>query len=264
MQPTRDDAAVCGIAGMPAVRLQSPQLDGTRGSARAPERAYSPLFPPINFLPNPNITPNLHMAPYLNLPPAANQPPHLEGYNSVSPPLVYNLDGGRSAYAQYLPYARDALETGQIKMNGIQQFVGRGIRDGQGPWGMPEKQLPAVQYLKKQDSGLSHAGSGGSATLNNPVHKVPKVHPPTRNPLSRRSTKLYKLQACRRRLCPPCMRTCWFAAWGSVLELRGFAMYSVHGQTILTVQRVPFMGVLHRCLQAGVAACVQPRVKPAL
>lgn len=182
MQPTRDDAAVCGIAGMPAVRLQSPQLDGTRGSARPPERAYSPLFPPINFLPNPNITPNLHMAPYLNLPPAANQPPHLEGYNSVSPPLVYNLDGGRSAYAQYLPYARDALETGQIKMNGIQQFVGRGIRDGQGPWGMPEKQLPAVQYLKKQDSGLSHAGSGGSATLNNPVHKVPKVPPPHPQP----------------------------------------------------------------------------------
>lgn len=115
------------------------------------------------------------MAPYLNLPPPANQPPHLEAYNSVSPPLVYNLDGGGGAYAQYLPYAREGLETGQIKMNGIQPFVGRGIRDGQGPWGKPERQLPAVQYLKKQDSGLSHAGSGGSATLNNPVHKVPKV-----------------------------------------------------------------------------------------
>ncbi|KAL3149707.1 hypothetical protein ABBQ38_013537 [Trebouxia sp. C0009 RCD-2024] len=169
------DELTYGHAGMPAVRLQSPQLDGSRGSARPPDRAYSPLFhPPISFLPNPNITPNLHMAPYLNLPPSANQPPHLEAYNSVSPPLVYNLDGGGGGYAQYLPYAREGLETGQIKMNGIQQFVGRGIRDGQGPWGKPEKQLPAVQYLKKQDSGLSHAGSGGSATLNNPVHKVPK------------------------------------------------------------------------------------------
>ena len=169
-------SVILSDAGMPAVRLQSPQLDGSRGSARPPDRAYSPLFhPPINFLPNPNITPNLHMAPYVNLPPAAHQPPPFEAYNSVSPPLVYNLDGGGGAYAQYLPYAREGLENGQIKMNGIQQFVGRGIRDGQGPWGKLEKQLPAVQYLKKQDSGLSHAGSGGSATLNNPVHKVPKV-----------------------------------------------------------------------------------------
>ena len=164
---------------MPAARLQSPQLDGSRGSARLPERAYSPLFHPhINFLPDPTLNPNIHMAAYLNLPlPGGQPPPHLDGYNSVSPPLAYNLDGGKSAYAKYLPYAREGLENGQIKMNGIQQFVGRGIRDGQGPWGKPEKQLPAVQYLKKQDSGLSQAGSGGSATLNNPVHKVPKVYP---------------------------------------------------------------------------------------
>ena len=172
------DVVVVG-AGMPAARLQSPQLDGSRGSARPPERAYSPLFRPhINFLPDPNLHPNIHMAPYLNLPPPGGQlPQHLDGYNIVSPPLVYNLDGGKSAYAKYLPYAREGVENGQMKMNGIQQFVGRGIRDGQGPWGKPEKQLPAVQYLKKQDSGLSQAGSGGSATLNNPVHKVPKVVP---------------------------------------------------------------------------------------
>ena len=164
-------------AGMPAARLQSPQLNGNRGLARPPERAYSPLFhPPINFLPNPNLTPNLHMAPYLNRPPANGPAPHRNGYGSVSPPLAYPYDtanAGKHAYAKYLPYAPEGLDNGHVKMNGIQQFVG--IRDGQGPWGQAEKHVPAVQFLKKQDSGLSHAGSGGSATLNNPVHKVPKV-----------------------------------------------------------------------------------------
>ena len=166
---------------MPAARLQSPQLNGNRGLARPPERAYSPLFhPPINFLPNPNFTPNLHMAPYLNHAPANGPAPHRNGYGSVSPPLAYPYntaaDAGKHAYAKYLPYAREGLDNGHVKMNGIQQFAG--IRDGQGPWGQTEKQVPAVQFLKKQDSGLSHAGSGGSATLNNPVHKVPKVSMP--------------------------------------------------------------------------------------
>lgn len=38
-----------------------------------------------------------------------------------------------------------------------------------------EKYMPAVQFIKEH-SALTHASSGGSGTLNNPVHKVPKVH----------------------------------------------------------------------------------------
>lgn len=44
----------------------------------------------------------------------------------------------------------------------------------QGAWVKHEKYMPAVQYVKEH-SGLTHASSGGSGSLNNPVHKVPKV-----------------------------------------------------------------------------------------
>ena len=123
------------------------------------------------------------MSPYLNPPPISGQQ-NFDGYGNISPPLVYayaNPDAASNAYAKYLPYAANGIDIdiGQTKMNGNQQLVGgqggvMGVRDGQSPWGKPDKGVPAVQYLKEQ-SGLTLAGSGGSGTLNNAVHKVPKV-----------------------------------------------------------------------------------------
>lgn len=180
MQQVNDGLAY-GQAGTPAARLQSPQLNGFRGPARPPARAYSPLFhPPINLLPNPHFPSNPHLPPYLH-PSPANGQQNFDAYVNVnvSPPLVYayaNPDAGSTHYPKYLPYGVDGMDNGQIKMNAHQQLGGgglRGARDGQGPWGKPDKSVPAVQYLKEQ-AGLSHAGSSGSVTLNNPVHKVPK------------------------------------------------------------------------------------------
>lgn len=66
-----------------------------------------------------------------------------------------------------------------MQVNANQQNIGggvgtRGVMEGQGPWGKPDKVGPAVQLLREH-SGLTQASSGGSGTLNNPVHKVPKV-----------------------------------------------------------------------------------------
>ena len=170
---------------MPAARLQSPQLDGFRGPARPPARAYSPLFhPAINLLPNPHATPIPHLPPYFNPPPFSAHP-NLDGYLNVSPPYVpayANPEASSNPYAKYLPYAGEGMDLGQmnVNVNGNKQLGGvgvgaRGLRDGQGPWGKPDKVTSAAQLLREH-SGLTLASSGGSGTLNNPVHKVPKVH----------------------------------------------------------------------------------------
>ncbi len=170
---------------MLAARLQSPQLDGFRGPARPPARAYSPLFhPAINLLPNPHAAPLPHLPPYFNPPPFSARP-NLDGYLNVSPPYVpayANPDASSNPYTKYLPYAGEGMDLGQmnVNVNGNKQLGGvgagaRGVRDGQGPWGKPDKVTPAAQ-LMREHSGLTLASSGGSGTLNNPVHKVPKVH----------------------------------------------------------------------------------------
>ncbi|DBB06883.1 TPA: hypothetical protein ACH3X3_009542 [Trebouxia sp. C0006] len=178
-----NDGLAYGRPGMPAARLQSPQLDGFRGPARPPARAYSPLFhPAINLLPNPHATPIPHLPPYFNPPPFSAHP-NLDGYLNVSPPYVpayANPEASSNPYAKYLPYAGEGMDLGQmnVNVNGNKQLGGvgvgaRGVRDGQGPWGKPDKVTPAAQLLREH-SGLTLASSGGSGTLNNPVHKVPK------------------------------------------------------------------------------------------
>ena len=96
--------------------------------------------------------------------------------NIVQTPLAYpqaNANPGAGEYTKYQP--------GQ-HLNGLdvscgQAQFGGGVPLGgqQGAWVKHEKYMPAMQYLQEH-SGLTHASSGGSGTLNNPVHKVPKVN----------------------------------------------------------------------------------------
>ncbi|KAA6419719.1 MAG: kinase family [Trebouxia sp. A1-2] len=155
----------------PARRLPGARQDRLRGHT-----ALSSTLP-LNLVPNPHATPIPHLPPYFHPPPFSAHP-NLDGYLNVSPPYVpvyANPEASSNPYAKYLPYAGEGMDLGQMLVNGNKQFgVGaRGVRDGQGPWGKPDKVTPAAQLLREH-SGLTLASSGGSGTLNNPVHKVPK------------------------------------------------------------------------------------------
>lgn len=102
--------------------------------------------------------------------------PMMDNYDNPSPPPAYphanaNANTGGMEFVKYQP--------GQ-HINGLDVSGGRHHFGGalaaapqQGGWAKPDKYTPAMQY--KEHSGLTHASSGGSGTLNNPVHKVPKV-----------------------------------------------------------------------------------------
>lgn len=171
------DGLAFGRAGMTGARLQSPQLNGSfRSQARPPARPYSPLFHPlVNLLPHPTPA-----SPFQNIsPPQQAVHPNgtrlMDAYgNLIHAPLAYpNAAGAPLPGGEFIKYQPGQHLNGLDVSCGQAQFGGGPLGAQQGAWMKHDKYMPAVQYIKEH-SLLTHASSGGSGTLNNPVHKVPK------------------------------------------------------------------------------------------